>query len=603
MGLDAVDPGRQHSILATRAGWTVALVLAGCFLASPGSAEETVPEDSRWRSSGPARGVVPDDDELMRLGAVIGEVYIQTGNVFDHEEPGQDRFLFRLANRMHATTRPPVIERKLLFRSGDPYDPRVLEESERLLRSLDFLYDVWIEPIRYRGNRVDVLVRTRDVWTLGVSAGFERSGGANSSRFSIDESNLLGTGRFFDVKYSDDHDRNSSRVRYVDPALLGSRAELRLWYADNSDGFRRVFDLERPFFSLDSRWAGSTKLISDRRIERIYHQGSVVDRYHHERSFAELVSGFSRGYRHDRTRRWLVGYTWDRSQFWPEGTFPDEFLPDEKPLPPPGLPPRDPRPNGPDKGNPPPPARVLPAGRELSYFWIGYEEVEDGFIQTRNMDRIQRTEDFNLGLEVSARLGWSSTALGASADQAVFRADVRSGLAPSEGTTVFLSGYAGGRWGSGGHENVQVGGSVRFFLRTFRRHQLLATVHADAAWNLDPENQLLLGGDSGLRGYPLRFQDGDRRFLISLEQRFYTDWELFDLVHVGAAVFLDAGRAWYEEGPFQDDDLGLLKNVGAGLRLGSSRSSRGQVVHLDVAFPMDGGVDEVQWLVTSKSTF
>ncbi|MEE8526041.1 MAG: hypothetical protein V3T72_19055 [Thermoanaerobaculia bacterium] len=586
----------------TRAGRIATVIVACCVAAATNAAAEAAPDDSRWRRPDPARGVVPDDDELLRRGAVFGEVYIRTDNVFDPEEPGQNRFLYRLANRLHATTRPAVIERQLLFRRGDPYDPRVLQETARLLRSLGFLYDVWIEPIRYRGNRVDVLVRTRDVWTLGVGAGFERSGGENSFGFNLDESNLFGSGRFFDVKYTDDHDRSSSRIRFVDPALFGTRAELRLWYADNSDGHRRVFDLERPFFSLDSRWAGSTKLISDRRIERIYHRATVTERYHHESTFAELVSGLSKGYRDGRTRRWLFGYTYDRDRFWAEGAFPGETLPDgPAPYPYPYPDPTDPRPHDPDKNGASP--AVVPPNRRLSYFWIGYEEVEDRFFQTRNMDRIQRTEDFNLGLELRARLGWSAPSWGGDESQAVFAADVRSGFAPTAGSTVFVSGYAAGRWGSGGHENVRVGGAVRYFLRTFGRHQLLATVHADAAWNLDPENQLLLGGDSGLRGYPARFQDGDRRFLISLEHRFYTDWELFDLVHVGAAVFLDAGHAWYDDGPRRDDDLGLLKDVGLGLRLGSSRSARGQLVHLDVAFPMDGGSQKVQWLVTSKSTF
>lgn len=43
---------------------------------------------------------------------------------------------------------------------------------------------------------------------------------------------------------------------------------------------------------------------------------------------------------------------------------------------------------------------------------------------------------------------------------------------------------------------------MRYFWRNFGRHQLLASMRADAAWNLDPENQILLGGDTGLRGYP-----------------------------------------------------------------------------------------------------
>jgi hemolysin activation/secretion protein len=121
------------------------------------------------------------------------------------------------------------------------------------------------------------------------------------------------------------------------------------------------------------------------------------------------------------------------------------------------------------------------------------------------------------------------------------------------------------------------------------------------ARNLDPEKQILLGGDSGLRGYPLRYQDGDARLLFTVEQRFFTDYYPFRLLHVGGAVFFDAGRTW-GGGASQ---LGLLRDVGLGLRLSSSRSGLGNVIHIDLAFPLDGdpSIKSAQWLVTTKASF
>ena len=104
---------------------------------------------------------------------------------------------------------------------------------------------------------------------------------------------------------------------------------------------------------------------------------------------------------------------------------------------------------------------------------------------------------------------------------------------------------------------------------------------------LDAENQLLLGGDNGLRGYPLRYQAGTSRALLTLEQRYYTGWYPFHLFHVGAAAFFDMGRTWGTD-VTGADSLGLLKDVGIGLRFGSSRSSFGNVIHVDLAFPLDG---------------
>ena len=116
--------------------------------------------------------------------------------------------------------------------------------------------------------------------------------------------------------------------------------------------------------------------------------------------------------------------------------------------------------------------------------------------------------------------------------------------------------------------------------------------------------QLLLGGDNGLRGYPLRYQAGTARALLTLEQRYYTKWYPFRLFHVGAAAFFDMGRTWGTDVTGLESD-GLLKDVGIGLRLGSSRSSFGNVMHIDLAFPLDGGddIDSVQLLVQTKASF
>jgi hypothetical protein len=45
--------------------------------------------------------------------------------------------------------------------------------------------------------------------------------------------------------------------------------------------------------------------------------------------------------------------------------------------------------------------------------------------------------------------------------------------------------------------------------------------------------------------------------------------------------------------------------VGFGLRLTSPRASRGQILHIDLAFPINPppGIDKVQLIVETKGTF
>src|SRR5688572_7273138 len=52
---------------------------------------------------------------------VIGEVRIVTQGIFNPDRQGEDKLAFRLADRLHRTTRPQVIRRQLLFAPGDPY--------------------------------------------------------------------------------------------------------------------------------------------------------------------------------------------------------------------------------------------------------------------------------------------------------------------------------------------------------------------------------------------------------------------------------------------------------------------------------------------------
>ena len=140
--------------------------------------------------------------------------------------------------------------------------------------------------------------------------------------------------------------------------------------------------------------------------------------------------------------------------------------------------------------------------------------------------------------------------------------------------------------------------------RPRERSKFYLDVSGALADDLDAERQLLLGGDNGLRGYPLRYQAGTSRALLTVEERYYTDWYPFHLFYVGAAAFFDVGRTWGTD-VTGAESAGWLRDVGIGLRLGSSRSSFGNVIHIDLAFPLDGDddIDDVQLLVKTKARF
>ncbi len=86
------------------------------------------------------RACLPDA-ELEAAGAVIGEIHVIVGDIFDPSIPAEDKWLYRTANKLHINTRQPVIRNQLLFKTGEPYVQRVVQETERILRANDYLYD------------------------------------------------------------------------------------------------------------------------------------------------------------------------------------------------------------------------------------------------------------------------------------------------------------------------------------------------------------------------------------------------------------------------------------------------------------------------------
>ncbi len=515
----------------------------------------------------PAEPEAPAED----LQGTIGEIRVIAKSIFDPEKPGEDRWVFRVADRLHRTTRPEVIQRQILLQPGDTYSADAVEESERILRANRYLYEAEIRPVprRRRHHRPGGAPRATS-GPCGPGSSFNRAGGENSTDFTLQDSNFLGTGKDLTVWRISNVDRTSTLFRYRDPGVLGTRTQVEISAADYSDGGSKRLEIERPFYSLDTRWAVGFKTFVYDRVDSLYDRGEIFQKIAHDREQLEFYAGFSRGLSRGATHRWLVGFNRELDKF--------EYSPggDSTPLP--------------------------PDNRLLAYPWVGWEYVEDGFVTESQLDRIQGTEDLNLGTQLRTRLGWTSPAFGGDDDQLVASARATTGWRPGERQLLLTTLDGGSRWGDDGTENLLVGGNLRYYLRNFGRRLFYGAVEGAFARRLDPETQLLLGGDTGLRGYPLRFQSGDRRWLATLEQRFFSQREFFHVLHVGGAVFFDAGRAWFKDDP---DSQKMLRDVGVGLRLGSSRSSSGTTVHLDVAFPLDADdtIKGVQYLVSTSESF
>lgn len=509
--------------------------------------------------------VLPKEAKNKRIDHIS---YVQK-NIFNPQNQGEDFWLFNLANELHVVTDTEVLASVLLFQQGSLYDIEQLQESERLLRQQRYLYDAQISAQDNCQGGVDVIVYTRELWTLLPEISFSRKGGENHSSFGFRDSNFLGTGKRVSITRTNKDNRSGYEFIYDDPNILSSRYQGRFEYADNSDGERHWLSLTYPFFAVDTPYSYGISSGSNRRIETLYHNTNTVSEFEQQSHQGSLFWGYAKKINNQWTRRIITGYHYNKHRF-----------------------------NATDHTHLP-----LAKNRTLSYPYLQLNYFEDDYIKVHNIDSISRTEDLNLGWQINALVGYSPHAFSHDDSRWVYRF--------SAAKTHFINHKSLWRWrfalnGTWNKrqqkaENLLTQSQFQYFYNTSDKQSWYAKLQLDVAHNLTADKQLHLGGESGLRGYPQYFQQGDRRVIASIEKRYYWEYDLWRLFKVGGAAFYDVGRAWFS----QHASTKWQHNLGVGLRLAPSRAHAGTVVHLDVAYPLNAPEQHrsLQWLVSVKNTF
>ena len=531
-----------------------------------------VVEPSLAIESKPAERSASTFVELESTGTVIRQIRIDTQNIFDLDDAKENNWLFRTANRLHIQTRPQVIEQLLLFKTGEKVSAQKIEETERLLRNVRFIYDVEIKPVAQADGTVDIEVATRDTWTIDVAGSVSRSGGNNKTSFGIKEYNLLGTGLRVGFSRTSDADRKGNEFEISYPQAFDGWTQLAYTQARFDDGKRKAAAIMRPFYALDTRWAAGATFNDDDRIDSIYNAGETISQYRHRQKFAEVFGGYSPGLINGWTQRFLIGSLYRDNAYFVE--------PGRAPL------------------------ALLPVTQDQHAIFFRHELVEDRFVKLKNRDQIGRPEFFRLGFNSQVQITRSLESLGSTRSAWQYFAAVSNGFSFASDRDLLVSAAAERRIASTGEPMTQIGGVARYYFPQGKAALFYASLSGDRISGGGIADQLLLGGSNGLRGYKSRYQAGERRALLSLEQRAYTDWYPFRLLRVGGAIFFDAGRAW---GGLNQNiaNPGWLADVGVGLRIALDRAAFANVLHADIAVPLNRapGIKPVQFLVKTEITF
>jgi hypothetical protein len=458
---------------------------------------------------------LPTFTQLEAAGARFGKVTTVTQDVFDTSDPQEDKLLFRWANQLHIQTRPAVVARALLFKTGDLVRVQVIEETERLLRNNRYLYDVQIRPVALSEGMVDVEVSTRDTWSLEAGASASRAGGANSSGLQFRDQNFLGTGVLVSLGRSKTVDRTGTEFQIASDRVLGSGLSASYSYANNSDGQRDAVAITQPFYGLNSRWAAGISASQDDRVDAVYNAGKLASQYRHQQDRAEAFFGWSPGLVNRSGKGWVQRYTVGvLHQADTRSAEPGLLAPPQLAQLPPGQSQQD--------------KRVAP--------FVRWALIEDRFERETNRNLIGRPEYFALGFASTVQLGWATRAWGSSHDTWLYSFAVSKGFEPLPDHSLIMAASASGETSGktlsetssktqdqapGGNtaRQRQLGVQAQYYAPHNKQWLFYASAAADTLTHRDPATTLQLGGDTGLRGYPLRYQNGSRRMLLTLEER------------------------------------------------------------------------------------
>ena len=176
----------------------------------------------------------------------------------------------RVANSLHTDTKEQVIRNNLFFRANRPLDPYKLADNERYLRDLPFILDarIVVKPVRGNRDMVDVIVYTRDVFSIGGSLSAKSK---TSVQYRIYDANLAGWGQRTEYRSVIDIDRDPKfghQFLYSKNSIKGSLINATISYTQLNTGASYGLEnenalflkLDRPLVSPYSRWAGGLEL-------------------------------------------------------------------------------------------------------------------------------------------------------------------------------------------------------------------------------------------------------------------------------------------------------------------------------------------------------
>jgi hypothetical protein len=507
-------------------------------------------------------------------GKPIGEIHIVPLPVF----PPNAGFLQRF-NFLHRTTRPDVLERELLVQRGDLYDDALLRESERNMRDPFVINLLVITPVKSETpGAVDLLLVTRDVWSLRTNSAFENQQGTFTFlTLSLAENNFLGWRKQTSVVFEMDLGEYSIGPRYRDFNLLGSRLQLLvqprvLFSRANNDfeGTQSETEILYPLWSLARTWSFATRITHKNNVERSFVDTEIrtfdnpdtpgVETIPQEfnNNEALLTTELTRAIGASVKQHLTFGYELSRNRPELRADFP-----------------------GDDADRAAFARLILPRSELVSAAVVRYRIFTPRFGRYRNINTYDLPENQQLGPDATVELGFASELFGSTNTFLRYRASL--GLSADIRGASFARAAVATSGRISGDRIVDQKLDVSAFASTPPIAGLARFVAAAAVVLQDnvEDNELFdLGGQTGLRGYSVGEFQGTSFARANAEIR--TTPVPIWFIRMGFLAFFDVGHAANAV-----SDLVPHADFGVGMRLLAPQTAE-DLYRIDWAIPTRG---------------
>ncbi len=429
-------------------------------------------------------------------------------------------FAAKAANALHKNSKEWMIRQHLFFYEKKPLNPYKLADNERFLRDQDFMLEARIQVVPITGSEdsVDVLVVTRDVFSIGGSFSPR---GANKFSFHIYDVNVFGAGQRtqFDGLYDyPRYPRFGYSLYYRKSSVAGSLVNATVGYTQLNSGSSYgeaeenawYLRLDRPLVSPYSRMAGGLEFSKN-----------------WSQNFYSTPDSTFLGYRYNISDVWL-GYnvgakrnTGDRSRHFVSARFFNQrFI--EKPRQEYEI--------------------TNPIYNDRRYFLASFTFFRQDFYKTRYIYGFGRTEDVPYGHTMSFLAGWESL-LGLSRPYVGF--DLDKSFFHRGGNFYTTSLRVGAYRYKGRFEDatILVSGQLFSKLKYHKRFMIRHETDIDFTYVFNQRTNILLdiNGTFGLEGFRADSVLGTKRLHGRYQMVLYTPWKLLGF-RFAPIVFVDVAE-------------------------------------------------------------